>query len=267
MKLAEGKTKIITPLPGVPGFALVTSKDGITAGDGAKRHLLPGKGALATRTTCNVFDLLPSKGVPVAYVGRGETSTTFITRICEMIPVEVVVRRVATGSFLKRYPRTPDGTVLGRPVVEFFYKTSGRRVGDQELPCDDPLMVWNIEGRAYDLYLPNKPEAEGHICQLKVSGQLDLYSQLKKCAEIATVINYALYNAWRAVGGELYDFKVEFGTTENGEILLADVIDCDSWRVVWQGLQLSKQGYRDGDDPERVLSVYRLAAALSDRFV
>jgi len=48
---------------------------------------------------------------------------------------------------------------------------------------------------------------------------------------------------------------------------LTDVIDCDSWRVIWNGIQLSKQGYRDGDDVEKVLGIYRLAASLTDRLV
>ena len=69
------------------------------------------------------------------------------------------------------------------------------------------------------------------------------------------------------LGGELYDFKLEFGLLPSNTIVLADVVDCDSWRVKWEGVQLSKQGYRDGDELSRVLGVYRLAASLTDRWI
>lgn len=264
--MIEGKTKILRRLRKGSIIAQVTGKDDITGGDGAKHDVLKGKAKLATRTTCNVFDLLWSKGVPVAYVGR-DGPTTFFTRICNMIPVEVVVRRVATGSYIKRHPHISDGTVLNPPVVEFFYKTTGRRIGNRELPCDDPWMIWNVLNDRYDLYLPNKPDAEGYIGPLVLPAAATelLKRQLNECFRITIDVNSYLSNAWRALGGELYDLKLEFGVLPDGSIVLADVVDCDSWRVIWNGIQLSKQVYRDGDDLDYVLSVYQLAASLTDR--
>jgi len=154
-------------------------------------------------------------------------------------------------------------------VIEFFYKTNGRRAGNQELPCDDPLMKWNDIDGWYDLYLPNKPSTHGYIGRLELSDADAemLKRQLGECAVISTDVNKYLRDAWRMLGGTLYDFKLEFGVLPDGSIVLADVVDCDSWRVQWNDVQLSKQGYRDGDDLNRVLGVYRLAASLTDRLV
>lgn len=266
--MIEGKTKIVAPLWVGANVGLVTTKDDITAGDGAKHDIISGKAELATRTTCNVFEYLRSKGVPVAYIGR-DGPTTFITWICEMIPVEVVVRQIATGSYLKRHPEVVDNTIFEAPVVEFFYKTTGRRIGSQELPCDDPLMQWNdIDGR-YDLYLPNKPSTDSYIGRLDLSNAdtETLKQQLGECIVIATDVCTYLSDAWETLDGTLYDFKLEFGFLPDGSVVLADVVDCDSWRVRWNGIQLSKQGYRDGDDLARVLGVYRLSASLTDQLV
>ena len=269
--MIEGKTKTVAPLWKGAEVGLVTTKDDITAGDGAKHDVMSGKAELATRTTCNIFEYLRSKGTPVAYIGR-DGPTTFLTRICIMIPVEVVVRRIAMGSYCKRHPEVEAGTVFEKPVVEFFYKTTGRRIGNQKLPCDDPLMVWSDLDYWYDLYRadrPTQPAKESYIGRLELS-EVDveeLKKQLNECVTIATDVNRHLKHAWRLLGGTLYDFKVEFGVLPDGSIVLADVVDCDSWRVDWEGIQLSKQGYRDGDDLDRVLGVYRLAASLTDSLI
>jgi len=264
--MIEGKTKTVAPLWKGADVGLVTTKDDITAGDGAKHDIMVGKAELATRTTCNIFEYLRSKGTPVAYIGR-DGPTTFITKICDMILVEVVVRRIAFGSYCKRHSDVVAGTVFEDPVIEFFYKTNGRRAGNQELPCDDPLMKWNDIDGWYDLYLPNKPSAHGYIGRLELSDAdaETLKHQLGECAVISTDVNKYLRDAWRMLGGTLYDFKLEFGVLPDGSVVLADVVDCDSWRVQWNDVQLSKQGYRDGDDLNRVLGVYRLAASLTDR--
>jgi phosphoribosylaminoimidazole-succinocarboxamide synthase len=266
--MIEGKTKIVAPLWKGADVGLVTTKDDITAGDGAKHDIMVGKAELATRTNCNVMEYLREKGVSVAYIGR-DGPTTFLTRMCEMIPVEVVVRRIAFGSYCKRNPDVNAGTVFEEPVIEFFYKTTGQRIGDRKLPCDDPLMQWvqptGCYGH-YELFLPTKPASDGFISRLE-RDDWNLNRQLNECAIIAFDTCTHLRDAWRMLDGTLYDFKLEFGVLPDGSIVLADVVDCDSWRVKWNGIQLSKQGYRDGDDLNRVLGVYRLAASLTDRLV
>lgn len=121
----EGKTKKVSPLPSVSTVGVSEAKDDITALDGEKRDSFPGKAELATRTTCNVFELLRRHDIPTAYVGR-DGPTTHLVLMCEMILVEVVVRKVATGSYIKRHPHVDDLHILPSPIVEFFYKTSGK---------------------------------------------------------------------------------------------------------------------------------------------
>src|SRR5690606_6388179 len=108
-KLAEGKTKVIYAHPEREDVVYMLHKDGITAGDGARRNELPGKGALACRTTSNVFYLLEDEGVCTHYIGMVADNVNIVTH-CAMIPLEVVMRRIATGSYLKRHPEVSEGT-------------------------------------------------------------------------------------------------------------------------------------------------------------
>jgi phosphoribosylaminoimidazole-succinocarboxamide synthase len=264
--MIEGKTKTITPLWEGSDVATAGAKNDITAGDGAKHDIMVGKAELATLTTCNVFEHLRSKGVPVAYIGR-DGPTTFLTKICDMIHVEVVVRRIAMGSYCKRHPSVVAGAVFENPVVEFFYKTTGRKIGDQELPCDDPLIRYDADIKAWYWYHPAEENSLGTLLKMSADAAYSLSQQLAECAVIATDVNTHLSDAWRMLRGTLYDFKLEFGVLPDCSIVLADVVDCDSWRVEWNGIQLSKQGYRDGDDLDRVLGVYRLAASLTGQLV
>ncbi len=95
-KLAEGKTKTVFAHAADPTLAVIVHKDAITAGDGARRHELPGKGALSGRTTANVFRLLAAAGVPTHFVAAAAADTMLVRR-CRMVPIEVVIRRVATA--------------------------------------------------------------------------------------------------------------------------------------------------------------------------
>jgi phosphoribosylaminoimidazole-succinocarboxamide synthase len=265
----EGKTKILNLLfEGCEIFEVETKND-ITGGDGAKHDIIKGKAELSTRTTCNVFDYLRTRKVPMSYVGR-DGPTTFLTRFCDMIPVEVVVRGIADGSYCKRHPEMKPGTVFNELVVEYYLKTKNRSFEGQALPCDDPLMKFDVKTLTWLLYDPkvaDKNEARiGEVSSFSEKRSLELLSQLNECREIAIKVFSLLERAWQFEDGKLVDIKLEFGITKDGRIVLADVIDCDSWRVKWRGLQLSKQGYRDGDDLERVLGVYRIAAAITNRF-
>jgi phosphoribosylaminoimidazole-succinocarboxamide synthase len=271
MTTLSGKTKWIEPLFGKPGFGRVYSRDDLTAGDGAKHDILPGKAVLANATTCHVFDMLQSQGVPLAYVRRD--GDQFITKIVEMIPVEVVVRNEAAGSYCKRNPTIPAGTVFSKPVVEYYYKTSGRRFRDVSIECDDPLMIFTDGGKMLELRHPARPVDLLTPPMLTVGDELmsfneiqKLYRQLQRCTELALDVNLYLAQAWELNGGQLIDFKIECGVDDEGKVLVADVIDCDSWRVTYAGQQLSKQPYRDGDDLTKVLRVYQLAERITRSF-
>src|SRR5262245_17544218 len=106
-KLAEGKTKIIYAHSADPHLAIMVQKDSISAGDGARRNTIAGKGALSGRTAANVFALLNRSGIATHFLESPEP-TVMVVRRCQMIPLEVVMRRLATGSYLKRHPEVRE---------------------------------------------------------------------------------------------------------------------------------------------------------------
>lgn len=101
--IIEGKTKKVFELPEDNTLCFLQSKDRITAGDGVKAHELEGKAAISNATTAKVFQLLNQAGLKTAFV-KVANETAFIAKKCEMVPIEWVTRRLATGSFLKRNP-------------------------------------------------------------------------------------------------------------------------------------------------------------------
>ncbi|XP_002734075.1 multifunctional protein ADE2-like [Saccoglossus kowalevskii] len=117
--LIEGKTKIIYELEN--NQVLLQSKDRITAGDGARAHDLKGKAAISTSTTCKIFELLNNAGIKTHFV-KQHSDTSFIGVNCDMIPIEFVTRRVATGSFLRRHEGVKEGFRFCPVKLEYFYK-------------------------------------------------------------------------------------------------------------------------------------------------
>lgn len=120
-KVAEGKTKCIYKVPGSDFRVYIVSKDSITAGDGAKKDELPGKAFFSTTTTTNVFRLFNASGVSTHYI-KQVGAEAFEAVSCSMVPLEVIVRRRVTGSYLKRNPHLREGAILEQCVVEFTYK-------------------------------------------------------------------------------------------------------------------------------------------------
>ena len=137
--LAEGKTKIVCACAEDPYLAVFEAKDDLTAGDGAKHDIIPGKAKLATATTCNVFRLLADCQLPLTFRKQLDANK-FLAVLCEMIPYEVVVRREAHGSYIKRHPDLKKGMVFPDLIVEFFLKTSGKQWKGQAIPKDDPFI-------------------------------------------------------------------------------------------------------------------------------
>ncbi len=285
--MSEGKTKQIFPIPGSPARVVVKSKDDITAGDGAKHDIIEGKAALSTRTTCNVFRLLRACGIPVAFEDQ-DGPTEFIADKCTMLSYEVVIRREAHGSYLDRNPHLPKGHVFPNLVLEFFLKTHGKiwinpvTGRSYELQKDDPLMVSDHQKGWIELYYPGHTSEERKIAS---KGQLvgqkpflvlseeeiffrgDEGSLMARMGNIARQAFLVLEKAWQIQGRRLVDFKVEFGINTEGLLLLADVIDNDSWRLIEpSGGYMDKQVYRDGGDLNTVTAKYREVADLTDRF-
>ncbi|CAG9109778.1 unnamed protein product [Plutella xylostella] len=119
--IIEGKTKQVFDLPENPGLCLLLNKDRITAGDGVKAHDLEGKAAISNQTNAKVFEILQATGLKTSFV-KQVSPTAFLSRKCEMIPIEWVTRRLATGSFLKRNPGVPEGFRFCPPKQETFFK-------------------------------------------------------------------------------------------------------------------------------------------------
>lgn len=203
--LAEGKTKIILASE-KPELVYIRSKDSITAGDGAKRNELPNKSIYSTQTTCNVFAFLNSGGIQTHYL-KTTDERTFLAKACDMIPLEVVARRIAFGSYLKRHPETPEKFRFNPPLVEFFLKDDAHH---------DPFMEPSAILREKISSRNGKPLSQAHLdTMMKISR--DVFERLEK--------------AWATQHIMLVDLKVEFGFDSENSLILADVIDNDSWRI------------------------------------
>jgi phosphoribosylaminoimidazole carboxylase/phosphoribosylaminoimidazole-succinocarboxamide synthase len=267
--VAEGKTKRIYEVLGGSDLVTLISKDDITAGDGAKHDVIPDKGRLANATTCNVFRLLKACGLPVAFVQQ-DSATSFIGPKCQMLPYEVVVRREAHGSYLKRNPHFAKGQLFPQLVVEFFLKTKDKSWKGKPLVCDDPLMLYAKADSRIRLFNPAKPihgqEPFLVLAEADVFSSEDEWELFPEMQRIARHTFLVLEKAWQLEGGTLVDLKVEFGFDPKGNLLLADVIDNDSWRVVESGSYIDKQVYRDGGALDDVAAKYRRVAEITGRF-
>src|SRR6201991_2993308 len=266
--VTEGKTKKIFRINGSDLVAVV-AKDDITAGDGAKHDVIPDKGALATATTCNVFRLLKACGIPVAFEEQN-SATSFIAPPCTMLPYEVVVRREAHGSALKRSPHYAKGQLFPKLLVEFYLKTKEKDWKGKPLVADDPFMQYEDGAAQIKLFNPAKPilgsEPFLTLQTADVFSHPEEYKFFPEMRRIARQAFLVLERAWALEGGTLVDYKVEFGFDAKGTLLLADVIDNDSWRVLENGAYIDKQVYRDGGTLDTVAAKYRQVAETTGHF-
>jgi phosphoribosylaminoimidazole-succinocarboxamide synthase len=220
-KLAEGKTKIIYAGPegqsddGDRGaYAYMVHKDAITAGDGQQRDVIDGKGVLSCRTTAAVFRYLEACGITTHFVDTVDERTMLVRRV-DMVPIEWVARRIAAGSYVRR-TGTAEGSLLTPLVLELFLKDDERH---------DPQID------------PAEATASGLCTGQEVAEALATTEQ----------VFLALEAAWTKQDIQLVDLKIEFGRC-GSEMIVADVIDNDSWRLWPRGqrdLMLDKQVYRE----------------------
>ncbi len=216
MKLvAEGKTKKVLFDEGARKYFL-EFKDDITAFNMVKHEKMKGKGELNCGITAILFEVLKKNGIPMAYVKKIDEKTIEV-RDVKMIPVEVVVRNRAYGSFLKRF-NFKEGEEFKKPLVEFFFK-------------DDEK---------------NDPQLTRELFEfLDIANEIEI----KKMKAYALKINEILKEIFKKIDIVLVDFKIEFGKNNDNNIILADEIDPDSCRL-WgkNGEMYDKERYRKGLD-------------------
>jgi phosphoribosylaminoimidazole carboxylase/phosphoribosylaminoimidazole-succinocarboxamide synthase len=263
----EGKTKIICAIDERPRWAEVVSKDDLTAGNGEKHDVLEGKGQLNNTTAVNIFTLLAHDATTPLAFQSSYSQDSFIAMRCKMLPLEVVARRRAFGSYCKRNPHVPESTVFPRLVLEFFLKTKGKRWGELELPKDDPYMDISPDGMM-NLYQPDKPPGTAWCTGEYTLPENVTMKHIQTISRITPHVFRILEQAFRiADGSELIDFKLEFGINANNELCLADVITADEIRLMKNGQHESKEAYRRGGQLDLVKKIYERVADSTSRFV
>ena len=211
-QLYEGKAKKVFATAD-PEMLIVSYKDDATAFNGLKKGTIVGKGGINNKMSNLLMQRLERTGVPTHYVQELSERETLVKRV-SIVPLEVIVRNIAAGSFSKRYG-VEEGVVFDSPTIEFSYK-------NDEL--GDPLLD---EYHALALHLATAEEIE----------------TIKK---YSFAVNEQLKAFWKECGVTLVDFKLEFGRLSDGTIVLADEISPDTCRL-WDsktGEKLDKDRFR-----------------------
>jgi phosphoribosylaminoimidazole carboxylase PurE protein len=171
---------------------------------------------------------------------------------------------------LKRNPHLSKGQLFPQALVEFYLKTKDKNWKGKALIADDPFMQFAEDAKQIRLFNPAKPlQGQEPFLVLPASevfgrdqeGQI--FPEMRRIARQAFLV---LEKAWQLEGGTLVDLKVEFGFDAKGGLLLADVIDNDSWRVLEGGSYIDKQVYRDGGALDDVVAKYRHVAEITSHF-
>jgi len=211
-QLYEGKAKKVFATDD-PTIVLVDYKDDATAGDGAKKGTIRGKGVVNNKLTNNLMKMLAQHGIPTHFVKEISDRETLVKKV-QIVPLEVIVRNVAAGSFSKRLG-VKEGTPLKCPTLEFSYKNDDYH---------DPLIN------------------HYHALALGLATQ----DEIDTISKYAFQINEILSKYLLQFNIRLIDFKLEFGRLPDGTIVLADEISPDTCRF-WDattGAHLDKDLFR-----------------------
>ncbi len=216
-QLYEGKAKKVFKTDD-PELYIVDYKDDATAFNGQKKGTIENKGIVNNRVSNYLMKMLEEKGIPTHYVEEISDRETIVKKV-EIIPLEVIVRNIAAGSLSKRLG-LPEGTKMAKTVLEYSYKDDA---------LGDPMIN---DYHIFALGLVTKEE-------------------LAQIADYAFQVNKYLTEFFAGIGIELVDFKIEFGKTSDGTIILADEISPDTCRF-WDAKtheKLDKDRFRrDMDD-------------------
>ena len=195
--LYEGKAKKVFKTD-VENVYIVDYKDDATAFNGLKKGTIVGKGVVNNRMSNFMFKMLEEEGIPTHFVEELSDRETAVKKV-EIVPLEVIVRNIAAGSFSKKLG-IEEGRKLLCPTLEFSYKDDA---------LGDPMIN--------DYYA--------------IAIGAATREEIDRISELTFKINEVMCNYFLTVGIELVDFKIEFGKTADGEIVLADEISPDTCRL------------------------------------
>ncbi len=211
-QLYEGKAKKVYATDD-PELVIVSYKDDATALDGLKKGTIVGKGVINNQMTNRLMARMEKAGIPTHFVKELSERETLVRKV-SIVALEVIVRNLSAGHFASRYG-VKEGIVFPEPTIEFSYK-------NDEL--HDPLL------NAY------------HAVALGLAS----WKEIELIKRYAFAVNTALKAFWADCGVTLVDFKLEFGKTAQGQIVLADEISPDTCRL-WDaktGEKLDKDRFR-----------------------
>ena len=196
-QIYEGKAKKVYATDD-PNLVIVDYKDDATALDGLKKGTIVGKGVINNQMTNRLMVKMEKAGIPTHFVKELSERETLVKKV-SIVPLEVIIRNISAGHFASRYG-VEEGIVFDQPTIEFSYKND-------------------------DLHDPLLNEYHAIALKLATREEIDL---IKK---YSFAVNDVLKAFWRECGVTLVDFKLEFGKTSDGTIVLADEISPDTCRL------------------------------------
>ena len=211
-QLYEGKAKKVFKTDD-ENLYIVDYKDDATAFNGEKKGTIAGKGVINNIMSNHMFQLLEKQGVPTHFVEQLSERETVVKKV-SIVPLEVIIRNISAGSFAKRYG-VNEGIVFDQPTIEFSYKNDD---------LGDPLIN------------------DYHAMALKLATA----EEIETIKKMAFKVNEVMKAYFDTLNVTLVDFKLEFGKTDDGTIILADEISPDTCRL-WDkdtGEKLDKDRFR-----------------------
>ncbi len=197
-QLAAGKTKTVIA-SSEQDQVILLFRDDITAGDGKKHDVLPGKGKVNATVTARLFQTFAEKGVATHLIKQLDDSHLLVTKL-NMIPVEVVCRIRAAGHFIGVGTHFQNGERLPFPIVEFYLKDDA---------LHDPML------------------RDEHLKLLKLANDFEIQQMKLSTLQVGALLE-KFFDERDAI---LLDFKLEFGRNSKGELMIGDELSPDSWRL------------------------------------
>ena len=221
-ELVKGKVKTVYAVDDVDRV-MVMYHDKVTAGNGEKEDNPSGKGEINCQISGILFNLIKGSTIRTHHIDT--VGPTMLCTKVDIVPIEVVVRNIASGSIV-RQTTIEEGTVFNTPLVEFYLKDDDK---------NDPLLTKR---------------------RLRLMGY-DLNKEIEPLEQMAHDVNYKLRKIFKQIGLTLVDFKLEFGYDSKGTLLLADELSPDGMRLWKEGTQESMDKDLFRKDKGDIVTAYR----------